>query len=300
MASLIWLVKLSLNSRLWCVGAWGFPVPTPRSCWILLQINLLDLFQEFIANNDEEQLRLLKTILSEEASVSFLAPHFNPCVHSRSFLQLYAHIADSDAENKQTTHFVLLTKFDVRGWLNTQPVLSERVFVIRAIMTSLQKFGLEPSVDMEMVFGQYRSHMVFLLCHRFPDLYSEVLKLVAEASREKVLAPVCWGDFLLCIGFSIEGHTMPTYAESNMLQIADVNETINWLATFFADVSQRIYYSTSELYAIWHPYVRYVTKFLSCLFNKLTEPYLSQEFSSDLTKERYFCALDFLKNITFE
>eukprot|EP00794_Sanderia_malayensis_P020418 gene20418-22431_t len=256
--------------------------------------------KEFIANNDSEQQRLLKTILSQDASVSFLAPHFNPSVNSRNFLQLYAFISNSDSLTTETltTTFVLLTKFDIRAWLGTQPAISERIFAVRALMTSLKKFGVEPRPDAEMVIGLYRSHMVYLLSHRFPEQYNEVLGLMAEASRDNSIIPVCWCDFLTCIGCNIEGHCMPVYMEYNQLHVSTVADTINWLSNFFAEVSRGVSYSTSKLYVKFRPYTKHLIQLFTFLFLKLSEPYLSQdEFTLEQNKESCY-AVDSTHDLT--
>ena len=228
----------------------------------------------------------MKAILAEEASVSVLAPHFNPAVNSRSFLELYSFIAESDTQSKPTTLFVLLTKFDIRAWLATQPLFLDRVSILRTIITSLQKFGITPSDEAGMVFGLYRSHMLLLLSDRFPATYSETLRLLIQASDNETLPSCCWGDFLLCIGCHVDGHAIAVYVEHNQLQLSEVTDTVNWLATFFAEISRKYFYSTSKLYTVWRPYIRYLTILLSHLFYKIAEPYLTHGFESELTKER--------------
>lgn len=238
-------------------------------------------------NNEAEQLRLVTTILSEEASVSFLAPHFNPAAQFRSFLQLYSTTAEAYPETNETTLFVLLTKFDVRAWLSTNPSPSECVFMVRTIITAMQKFGKVPAKEVEMLFGLHRTHLLLLLSYRFPQQYSEILRLLAEASDKENLPQICWADFLSYIGCVHDEQSIGSNFERIQLQFNEANETIIWLADFFAEVSRSRYYSNSKMYTAWSQYIPYITKFLLYLFVKTTEPSVANGFSSNLTKERY-------------
>eukprot|EP00795_Rhopilema_esculentum_P003345 gene3345-1694_t len=243
--------------------------------------------KEMIADNEKEQLRLIKTIFSEEATVSFLAPHFSPHHRLRTFLNLYVSVTEYFSPETITTSFVLLSKFDIRSWLSLEPALSERIFFARTIIAAVAKFGVEPTNELEMLFCLYRSHFVFLLSHKFPRQYSEVLRLMVEASDKETLPFLCWGDFLNVIRCDNGERSLSPSYEYVELGTNEVIGTVDWLADIFAKISQARYHSNSKLYTAWRLYIPYVARFLKFLFTKLIVHYDSCGFPSTIAKERF-------------
>ena len=265
-------------------------IRTSLSLFMAVNISLFYLLtlQEMIADNEQEQLRLIKTIFSEEATVSFLAPHFSPHHRLRTFLSLYVSVTEYFSPEAITTSFVLLSKFDIRSWLSLEPSLSERIFFARTVIAAVAKFGVEPSNELEMLFCLYRAHFVFLLSHKFPRQYSEVLHLMVEASDKETLPFPCWGDFLNVIRCDNEERSLSPSYEYVELGTDEVIGTVDWLADVFAKISQARYHSNSKLYTAWRLYIPYVARFLKFLFTKLIVHYDSCGFPSTIAKERYF------------
>ena len=246
-------------------------------------------FQELIVNNENEQEHLLKTILAEEASVSFLAPHFNPSPNYRSFLHLYSATAELFSESKLTALFVLVSKFDVRTWLTLNPSVSESTFIVRTIVATMEKFGKEPSEDVEMLFGLFRSHMELMLRYRFPQQFREVLTLLYESCQRGTLPFICLQDFNATIGCANSDRCQSPVLAPCQVAMNEAYDAIVWLSGFFSELHKTYHYSTSKLYTAWKVYLPYIARMLPLLFSKLLEPFSSSEFSVTLDKDRYLC-----------
>ena len=228
----------------------------------------------------------MKTILAEEASVSFLAPHFNPSPHFRSFLHLYSTTTSLFSETRLTALFVLVSKFDVRTWLSLNPPLSETTFLVRTVIEVMEKFGKQPFDDVNMLFGLFRSHLDLVLRHRFPEQFNQVLTLLMESCRKELLPFVCLHDFLTTIGCQPNDQCQSPAAVPCMVGINEAFQAIAWLSGFFSELHKAFYYSNSKLYTAWKVYIPYIARLLPFLFSKLLEPHSTDDTSLNFDKDR--------------
>jgi len=242
--------------------------------------------KELIANNEAEQERLVKTILAEEASVGFLAPHFNPSPKFRSFLHLYSTTTSLFSETRLTALFVLVSKFDLRTWLGLGPSVSETTFMVRTIITVMEKFGKEPSEDVGMLFGLFRSHLELILRYRFPQQFNQVLALLFETCQKGTLPFVCLQDFLVIIGCKNNEENRSQASAPCQVDANEAYQAITWLSAFFSELHKTFYYSNSKLYTAWKVYLPYIASLLPFLFAKLLDPYSTDEISST-EKDRF-------------
>lgn len=228
----------------------------------------------------------MKTILAEEASVSFLAPHFNPSPHFRSFLHLYATTTSLFSETRLTALFVLVSKFDLRTWLTLNPSLSETTFIVRTVVAVMEKFGKEPSDDVSMLFGLFRSHLEWLLRYRFPQQFSHVLTLLFESCQKGSLPYVCLQDFLATLGCRSDEKWLSPTSIACPVDINEAYQAITWLSGFFSEIHKTYCYSNSKLYTAWKVYLPYIARLLPYLFSKLLNPCSTDEASSTFEKDR--------------
>ena len=228
----------------------------------------------------------MKTIMAEEASVSFLAPHFNPSPHFRLFLHLYSTTASLFSETRLTALFVLVSKFDLRTWLSLNPPLSETTFMVRTVIAVMEKFGKVPSLDVSMLFGLFRSHLELLLHHRFPQHFSQVLTLLFESCQKGSLPYVCMQDFLSIIGCRSDEKLLSPTSIVCQVGINEAYQAIAWLSAFFAELHKTYCYSNSKLYTAWKVYLSYIARLLPYLFSKLLEPCSTDEATSTFEKDR--------------
>ena len=222
----------------------------------------------------------MKTILAEEASVGFLAPHFNPSPKFRSFLHLYSTTTSLFSETRLTALFVLVSKFDLRTWLGLGPSVSETTFMVRTIITVMEKFGKEPSEDVGMLFGLFRSHLELILRYRFPQQFNQVLALLFETCQKGTLPFVCLQDFLVIIGCKNNEENRSQASAPCQVDANEAYQAITWLSAFFSELHKTFYYSNSKLYTAWKVYLPYIASLLPFLFAKLLDPYSTDEISS--------------------
>lgn len=239
-----------------------------------------------IVDNEVEQPRLIKTILAEEASISFLAPHFNPSPNFRTFLQLYSTTAEMFSEDKLTALFVLFSKFDVRTWLTLAPSQSDSLFLVRTIVATMENFGKEPREDLAMIFGLFRSHMELLLRYRFPQQFVDVFKLLLESCQRGKLPSICLNDFSTIIGCVDNGGYASPQTTPCQLGVNEAYEAIKWLCEFSSQLHSSYNYCNSKLYSEWKLYIPYMARLLPFVFSKFVESFSFSDSSSAFSKER--------------
>ncbi|KFO18173.1 Ectopic P granules protein 5 like protein [Fukomys damarensis] len=157
--------------------------------------------QVFISGTKSECKKVLQTILKNRRLCSLLSPFFTPNAAPAVFIQLYEKVVKFLSEDNSDMIFMLLTKFDLKQWLNTtKPPLSDRTRLLESIHLALTAWGLEPDEDILMPFNLFCKHWTYLLLYQFPDQYSDVLRLLMQSSAEQLLSPECWKATLRALG----------------------------------------------------------------------------------------------------
>uniref|UniRef100_A0A9L0R8Z0 Ectopic P-granules 5 autophagy tethering factor n=1 Tax=Equus caballus TaxID=9796 RepID=A0A9L0R8Z0_HORSE len=137
--------------------------------------------QVFISGTKSECKKVLQTILKNRRLCSLLSPFFTPNAAPAEFIQLYEKVVKFLSEDNSDVVFMLLTKFDLKQWLNaTKPPLSDRTRLLESIHLALTAWGLEPEEDILMPFNLFCKHWTFLLLYQFPDQYSDILRLLMQ------------------------------------------------------------------------------------------------------------------------
>ncbi|XP_058533133.1 ectopic P granules protein 5 homolog isoform X1 [Ochotona princeps] len=259
--------------------------------------------QVFISGTKSECRKVLATILKNRRLCSLLSPFFSPNAAPAEFIQLYEKVVRFLSEDNSDVIFMLLTKFDLKQWLNTtKPPLSDRTRLLEAIHLALTAWGLEPEEDILMPFNLFCKHWTYLLLYQFPDHYSDILRLLMQSSAEQLLSPECWKATLRVLGCCAPSCQQgAASAESNVLQTSSqvllsdqqVVETIQWLSDFFYKLRlSKLDFKSFGLFSKWSPYVADVRTFLGYLVKRL----IDSEMAS-LTQDPSACSKSVLRSL---
>ncbi|XP_008063178.1 ectopic P granules protein 5 homolog [Carlito syrichta] len=238
--------------------------------------------QVFISGTKSECKKVLQTILKNRRLCSLLSPFFTPNAAPTEFIQLYEKVVKFLCEDNSDMIFMLLTKFDLKQWLNaTKPPLSDRTRLLESIHLALTAWGLEPDEDILMPFNLFCKHWTYLLLYQFPDQYSDILRLLMQSSAEQLLSPECWKATLRALGCcALSCQQGAASAESAVLQgpldalLSDkqVMETIQWLSDFFYKLRlSKLDFRSFGLFSKWSPYMVDVKTFLGYLVRRLID-----------------------------
>uniref|UniRef100_A0A8C4MBN5 Ectopic P-granules 5 autophagy tethering factor n=1 Tax=Equus asinus TaxID=9793 RepID=A0A8C4MBN5_EQUAS len=238
--------------------------------------------QVFISGTKSECKKVLQTILKNRRLCSLLSPFFTPNAAPAEFIQLYEKVVKFLSEDNSDVVFMLLTKFDLKQWLNaTKPPLSDRTRLLESIHLALTAWGLEPEEDILMPFNLFCKHWTFLLLYQFPDQYSDILRLLMQSSAEQLLSPECWKATLRALGCCAPPSQQgPASAESTVLQSSpdvllsdkQVMETIQWLSNFFYKLRlSTLDFKSFGLFSKWSPYMADMKTFLGYLVKRLLD-----------------------------
>uniref|UniRef100_A0A4X2M4S9 Ectopic P-granules 5 autophagy tethering factor n=1 Tax=Vombatus ursinus TaxID=29139 RepID=A0A4X2M4S9_VOMUR len=256
--------------------------------------------QVFISDTKSECKRVLQTILKNRRLCTLLSPYFTPIAAPEEFINLYEKVVKFLSEDNGDMIFMLLTKFDLKQWLNsTKPPLSDRTRLLESIHLALTAWGLEPDEDILMSFNIFCKHWTYLLLYQFPDQYSDILRLLMQSSAEQLLSPECWKATLNALGcFSSESkegdcpHPIiesPVFPSSPNILLSDeqVMETIQWLSNFFYKLRlSKLDFKSFGLFSKWTPYVADVRRLLEYLVKRLIASEMACLGQDTLTNSR--------------
>ncbi|XP_004408586.1 PREDICTED: ectopic P granules protein 5 homolog [Odobenus rosmarus divergens] len=238
--------------------------------------------QVFISGTKSECRKVLETILKNRRLCSLLSPFFTPNAAPAEFIQLYEKVVKFLSEDNSDMIFMLLTKFNLKQWLNTtKPPLSDRTRLLESIHLALTAWGLEPDEDILMPFNLFCKHWTYLLLYQFPDQYSDILRLLMQSSAEQLLSPECWKATLRALGCCAPNCQQgAASAESSVLQSSpdvllsdkQVLETIQWLSNFFYKLRlSTLDFKSFGLFSKWSPYMADMKTFLGYLVKRLLD-----------------------------
>lgn len=154
--------------------------------------------QELVRKNGDQCDHLLRLILSCPRLVGILAPHFCPNMADiEIFLELYGRVTRIHRENGTDLAFVVLSKFNVKSWLDTsRPRLAAREKIVEAIGNALTDLGHEPPPELAGIGELYRRHLATVLLHQFPDMYRNIFALLVTGTDLRGISTDVWYDVL--------------------------------------------------------------------------------------------------------
>ncbi|XP_010074007.1 PREDICTED: ectopic P granules protein 5 homolog, partial [Pterocles gutturalis] len=268
--------------------------------------------QVFISGTKSECKRLLQTILQNQRLCTLLSPYFTPVASPSEFVTLYEKVVAFLSEDNSDVVFMLLTKFDLPQWLSAaKPPLSERTKLLESIHLALSACGLEPEEDILMPFNIFCKHWTNLLQYRFPDHYSDFLRLLVQSSSEHLLSPDCWKASLKALGCGSSVTEQGSFKKSDstespvlqdaaeiLLSAEQVRETVEWLSTSFCKLRlASMDFRTFGLFSKWSPYMAEVNKFLEYLIKRLIDTEVDNLAQEPVGSNRILAALQSLYSV---
>ncbi|XP_030626189.1 ectopic P granules protein 5 homolog [Chanos chanos] len=239
--------------------------------------------QVFIRDTQTECKRMLKTILLNRRLCSLLSPYFTPNASPNELVSLYEEVVTALHADGGDVIFMLLTKFDLSQWLSvSQPVFGERSRLMELIHLALSACGLEPEPEVLMPFNLFCKHWTQLLLYRFPDHYSDFLRLLMQSSSEQLISPECWRASLSALRCSPPPkNKQAKTSSSTLLSTQQVNETIEWLSGYFLKLRlSKSDFRSFGLLSKWAPYMEEVRQFWEFLIS-----YVINQELTDCSKE---------------
>ncbi|XP_006835165.1 PREDICTED: ectopic P granules protein 5 homolog [Chrysochloris asiatica] len=238
--------------------------------------------QVFISGTKSECKKVLQTILKNRRLCSLLSPVFTPNAAPAEFIQLYEKVVRFLSEDNGDMIFMLLTKFDLKQWLNTtKPPLADRTRLLESIHLALTAWGLEPEEEILLPFNLFCKHWTYLLLYQFPDQYSDILRLLLQSSADQLLSPECWKATLRALGCCApDCQQGAASTKSSVLQSSpavplsdkQVMETVQWLSDFFYKLRlSKLDFKSFGLFSKWSPYMADVKTLLGYLVRRLID-----------------------------
>ncbi|ESO91450.1 hypothetical protein LOTGIDRAFT_228859, partial [Lottia gigantea] len=233
--------------------------------------------QEFISRDPKQTKQLLQFCLDNSNLSNLTCQHFQPNNSLDIFVPLYERLIHVLQQQNLDLVFMLLTKFDVKMWLEKGKPARENVKRFLSVLGSaLMSCGAEPEKQSKIIFDLYCGHLQLVLRADYPAYIMDVLNILLQGSSIERLHVDCWEMFLMiCFTYN----TQQTAEEHNykfdlnaiqqcrdiQLSTAEVSEILNCLTRYFTESRKG---TTTEiclygLYPAWGRYVPYIAQLLS-------------------------------------
>jgi hypothetical protein len=174
---------------------------------------------------DTYNYSLINVCLAHPESVQMLSPYLSPTnCSAQCFLDTYKTICSRQAILSPMATFVLLSKFDIRSWLNANSVEFKRGYhdLIVTTCSAFKHFGKEPDKSYELTMDLFKRHLQIELSSPIrnkPDELLLVLEQFLNLMDEQLLAPSLWLDFLSIIGLNYDS-SKDTNITENVARLA--------------------------------------------------------------------------------
>lgn len=159
--------------------------------------------QEFISNQPEQCLPVLRIILKDPTIVGHIAPFFTPSsVSIEEYTKMYTTVVSCLSPPFYNAIFVVLTKFDLQNWLRSKHAPAAlRKELINAIEKALSTFGMSPEREVVPLLDIYHLHLQSLLMLRFPEHYGSILDVILRGINTCSVPVSSACMFLHALGF---------------------------------------------------------------------------------------------------
>ncbi|CAN7996188.1 unnamed protein product [Ixodes hexagonus] len=248
----------------------------PARQFLTLCLDMLG--QEFVSGHEDQCLPVLKVILKDPSLVGHVAPFFAPAtVNNEQFVLMYSTVTSCIAPAFYNAVFVLLTKFDLTRWLQSQNVaFTTRTKLLESIEKAFAKFGLSPEREVLPLLELYHTHLHCLLLFRFPEHYGSILAMLLKGVDFCSVPAATWFVFLQGLGFSAPPEKlarveqlgyMEQYARQQcLLGITQIAETLEVLTKHFRGLRNSDHATSKNgLYGKVQPYLLPVSTFLEMM-----------------------------------
>uniref|UniRef100_A0A2R5LL19 Ectopic P granules protein 5 homolog n=1 Tax=Ornithodoros turicata TaxID=34597 RepID=A0A2R5LL19_9ACAR len=167
--------------------------------------------EEFISDQPEQCLPVLKVIMKDPTMVGYIAPFFTPfAVSVDEYVRMYESIVSRLSPLFYSAIFVLLTKFDMQKWLCSKATDNAvLVRLVDAVGEALSKIGINPEKDVVQLLDMYQLHLQALLMFHFPEHYSNVLGVILRGVNTCSVPITAGYVFLHALGLTLSPGTAP-------------------------------------------------------------------------------------------
>ena len=238
-----------------------------------------------VVSQGDCQAGLILDILKESPHLSpMLTSHFFP--RNPELLYIYSEIGKLPAGDGSLS-FVLLSKLDIKQWLESKPTEKEVLRLVDIILRNIEITGSSPETNRLMVHGLHRKHLSQIIQHQFPMHYLHILKLILNLSGSNQIDPEVFYDIINAVlgqgyQFTPQQDTdevmtiLKTFAENAQYDYHMILGVISEVAAHFE--KDRLKFGLYGLYPKYRSYM----KPLSYLFSLLS----LQIINSELTRNQ--------------
>ena len=233
-----------------------------------------------VSSNPGQALRLLDLLIQSPHLSPFLSAHFSPNIADNSeVIKIYQIVSDLP-DGDGALPFVLLSKLDLKTWLQSSPCSEVRSQILSIIAGALARTGQEPDSFRDMLHCLQRKHLFQLFLVNNNQHYLDILKILLTLSEKNQLDPNVWIDLLNTVTsspgkFSIEYQTRDERLAAVMLCAtsqpeANLQESANVISDLQLHFhNERLHFGLYGLYPKYRPYVEALAPYFSLMGLKI-------------------------------
>ena len=208
---------------------------------------------KFIASIPGEAVRLLEQIQDRIYLASFVVSLFRPeLASSLDYIDMYAKINHLVSQHDSTIGATLMSKFDVRAWLDRQFKGSPDIFKLTELI--FEGLGMLEVKQDDTLLLLYISHLEEVLKYDFPAVFSAVLHLLLRGSESGSLSTKSWTSFL--------DRLNATEKERGKIPQEILTAELDFMSQQMME--QRVT-SQQTLYTLWGEYQQYIGAVITSL-----------------------------------
>ena len=249
----------------------------------------LELLASVVISPSPGQAPRLLEVLSRSPHLSpFLSAHFTPnLLDSQEIINIYRAISQLPDEDGSLP-FVLLSKLDLRKWLERGPSQAERSEIIKIIGGALARTGPQPEPCKELIHGLQRRHLFEIFNCQDRVHYLDILKILLSLSEKNQLDPSLWLDLLNTLTNSPGRFSTEFQSGEERLaairEFVEQEENINLqeTAVIIAELqlhfhNERLNFGLYGLYPKYRPYVEALSAYFALNLLKIITGQLRSE-----------------------
>ena len=229
-----------------------------------------------ISSSPGQAPRLLELLIRSPHLSPFLSAHFTPNLEdTQEMINIYRAICQLPDEDGALP-FVLLSKVDMKKWLERDPSYADRSEIINIISGALARTGPQPEASKELSHGLQRRHLFEIFQIQDRVHYLEILKILLTLSEKNQLDPSLWLDLLNTLTnspgkFSTEYQTRDERLAAVLeFVVGDENINLQESANVIAELqlhfhNERLHFGLYGLYPKYRPYVEALSAYFSLL-----------------------------------
>ena len=224
--------------------------------------------------------RLLEVLRGSPHLSPFLSAHFTPNLQDTDeIINIYRTVSQLP-DDDGVLPFVLLSKLDLKKWLERDPSHGERSEIINIIAGALARTGSQPEQCKELSHGLQRRHLFEIFKTKDKVHYLEILRILLTLSEKNQLDPSLWLDLLNTVTnspgkFSTDFQTREERLAA-VLDFVEGEEDVNLqeTANIIAELQlhfhkERLHFGLYGLYPKYRPYVEALSAYFALLLLRI-------------------------------